>query len=243
LPPDAPSLAGGEDVTFLYLTQEEVIATGSGMASFVRWEEEHFRLYNEGKVILPSKVVLDLSERERGRINALPAYVGGYINVCGIKWVASFPNNPERYNIPRANAFIILNNSHTGAPLAIMDGTYISAMRTGAVTGVGLKYLAKKNSKVLAIIGCGVQARIQLMAVKVVLPHLSEVRCFDVNPHTSKTYAEDMHQKTGFNTQVADSVKEAIDGADIIITVTVADEPVVKDGWIKEGALFVHVGS
>jgi len=228
---------------FIYLTQEEVINTGVNMASFVKVEEEHFRLYDQGKIILPSKIVLDLGERERGRINALSAYVGGDIDVCGIKWVASFPNNPQRYRIPRANAFIILNDSHTGVPLAIMDGTYISAMRTGAVTGVGVKYLAREESEIVAMIGCGVQARTQLMAIKVVLANITEVRCYDVNKKISEAYAKDMCQKTGLNTKAVSLVQEAVTGADIIVTVTVADDPIVKDKFIKKGSLFVHVGS
>lgn len=232
-----------QNFKFIYLTQEEVMSTGMDMASFVQIEEEHFTLYDEGKIILPPKVVLDLDERNRGRINALSAYVGGDIDVCGIKWVASFPNNPQRYRIPRANAFIILNDSHTGIPLAVMDGTYISAMRTGAVTGVGVKYLAKKDSEVVAMIGCGVQARTQLMAIKVVLSNITEVRCYDVNNKTSEVYVKDMRQKTGLNTKAVSSVQEAVTGADVIVTVTVADEPIVKDKFIKKGSLFVHVGS
>ncbi len=228
---------------FIYLTQEEVISTGMDMASFVQIEEEHFSLYDEGKIILPAKVVLDLNERKRGRINTLSAYVGGEIDVCGIKWVASFPNNPQRYRIPRANAFIILNDSHTGAPLAVMDGTYISAMRTGAVTGVGVKYLAKKDSEIIAMIGCGVQARTQLLAIKVVLPNIAEVRCYDMSNKISEAYAEDMHQKTGLNCRAVSSVKEAVAGADVIVTVTVADEPIVKNRFVKKGSLFAHVGS
>lgn len=232
-----------QNFQFMYLTQEEVVSTGVDMASLVQIEEEHFRLYNESQIILPPKVVLDLGERKRGRINALPAYVGGDIDVCGIKWVASFPHNPQRYRIPRANAFIILNDSHTGVPLAIMDGTYISAMRTGAVTGVGVKYLARKDSEVVAMIGCGVQARTQLLAIKAVLSRITEVRCYDVNNKTSEAYAEDMAQRTELQTKAVSSVEEAVTGADVIVTVTVADEPLVKNKFMKKGSLFVHVGS
>ena len=228
---------------FIYLAQEEVISTGVDMDWFVEIEEEHFSLHDEGKIILPHKVVLDLDERKRGRINALPAYVGGDIDVCGVKWVASFPNNPRKHGSPRANAFIILNDSHTGTPLAIMDGTYISAMRTGAVTGVGVKYLAGKDTKIVAMIGCGVQAITQLMSIRTVLSSITEVRCYDVNNKTSQAYATDMGQKTGLNTKYVDSVEEASREEDMIVTVTVADEPIVKNRFVKKGSLFVHIGS
>jgi ornithine cyclodeaminase len=232
-----------KDFSFLYLTQEQVVNTGFDIGSFMEILEEHFRLYAQGKVILPTKVVLDLGERERGRINALTAYVGGDIDVCGIKWVASFPHNPQKYRIPRANAFIILNDSHTGAPLAVMDGTYVSAMRTGAVTGIGVKYLARRDSLTCAVIGCGVQARTQLMAIQAALPTLEEVLCYDINRGVSKTYAEEMGHKTGLKIEATDSVKAAVSDADITVTVTVADEPIVKDEFVKRGSLVVHVGS
>ena len=229
------------DFSFLYLNHEEVRATGFDMRSFVKVEEEHFRLYDQGKIILPEKMVLDLGERERGRINGLAAYVGGDIDVCGIKWIASFPKNPHTHHIPRANAFIILNDSHTGVPIVVMDGTYISAMRTGAVTGIGVKHLARKDSQTVAMIGCGVQSRTQLSAIQVVLPTISEVRCFDIHSDTANVYASDMNRKTGLNIRAVTTVQEAVVGADIIVTATVADEPIVK--FIKEGSLVVHIGS
>lgn len=232
-----------KNLDFIYLSQEDILNTGVDMPLFVQIIEEHFKLHGEDKIILPSKVVLDLGERKRGRINALPAYVGGDADVCGIKWVASFPHNPRLYGIPRANAFIILNDSHTGTPLAVMDGTYISAMRTGAVTGVGVKYLAREGSKVAAIIGCGVQARTQLMAIHEVLPNIVKVRCYDVNNGAAKRYAKYMHQKTGLDIRALNSTEEAVVGADVIVTVTVADEPIVKNKFVKQGSLFVHVGS
>jgi nucleoside-diphosphate-sugar epimerase len=80
-------------------------------------------------------MTLPPGEKERGRINGLAAYIGGDWEVAGIKWIPGFPNNPSRYKLPRANAFMILNDTNTGMPQAIMDGTLLSAMRTGAIGG------------------------------------------------------------------------------------------------------------
>ena len=88
-----------------------------------------------------------------GRINAMPSYLGGKYDMAGIKWIGSNPENPSRHNLPRASGLIILNNPKTKIPIAVMDGTIISAMRTGAVTGIAVKYLAKKNSQILGLIG------------------------------------------------------------------------------------------
>ena len=234
-------------IEFLYLSQEDVIAAGGlDMKMVVEGMERAFKLLNAGKVIIPNKIVMTLppGEKERGRINGLAAYIGGDWEVAGIKWIPGFPNNPSRYKLPRANAFLILNDTNTGMPLVIMDGTLLSAMRTGAVGGgVGAKYLARKDSEVAAIIGMGVQARTQALALKTVLPKLKEIRGYDVWKDRGRLVAKDIEKMTGITTKFVDTPKEAVEGADVIDTVTVADEPIVKDAWVKKGNLFIHMGS
>jgi ornithine cyclodeaminase/alanine dehydrogenase-like protein (mu-crystallin family) len=125
-----------------------------------------------------------------------------------------------------------------------MDGTLLSAMRTGAIGGgVGAKYLARKDSEVAAIIGMGVQARTQALALKTVLPKLKEIRGYDVWKDRGRLVAKDIEKMTGITTKFVDTPKEAVEGADVIDTVTVADEPIVKDAWVKKGNLFIHMGS
>jgi ornithine cyclodeaminase len=230
-------------VEFIYLSQEDVRATGIGMERVINVVEKVLALHDEGKVNLPSKVILDLGERERGRINAMPAHIGGDIEICGMKWIAGFPPNPVRFGIPRAHALIILNDSWTGVPLAIMDGTYISAMRTGAVTGVGAKYLANPDSEVVGIIGCGVQARTQMMAMKAAVPSVKVLKGYDIRVEASKQFVKWASEELGIKGEEVGSAKEAVEGSDIIATVTVADEPIVKDAWLKKGSFFAHVGS
>jgi ornithine cyclodeaminase len=194
-------------------------------------------------VNLPSKVILDLGERERGRINAMPAYLGGDFDICGMKWIAGFPPNPMKFGIPRAHALLILNDAWTGVPLAIMDCTYISAMRTGAVTGVGAKYLANPDSEVVGIIGCGVQAKTQIMAIKAVLPSIKFLKGYDIRKEASDRFVKWVSQEIGIEARSVPTAREAVEDSDIIVTVTVADEPIVKDTWLKKGSLFAHVGS
>jgi len=232
-----------DSVEFLYLSQEDVLATGMDMLKIIDTVEEVLGLHDDGKVNLPSKVILDLGERERGRINAMPAYVGGKFEICGIKWIAGFPPNPTKYGIPRAHALIVLNDSEKGVPLAIMDGTYISAMRTGAVTGVGAKYLANPDSKVFGIIGCGVQAKTQIMAIKAAIPSINLFKMYDLQKEASERLSKWASEKFNIESQAVDSPKEAVEDSDIIVTATVADEPIVKESWLKEGSLFTHVGS
>ena len=96
-----------KEIEFLYLNQTDVRATGVDMALALKAVEDSFRLYHQGQAILPHKVVLDMGERERGRGNAMPAYVGGEYNVFGIKWIAGFPKNPIRYGLPRGTGLYV----------------------------------------------------------------------------------------------------------------------------------------
>ena len=228
----------------IYLSEDDVKAAGADMALAVDAVENVLLLHARGEVNMPSKVILDMDERRHGRINAMPAYVGGGVRMCGIKWIAGFPNNPKRHGLPRANALIVLNDPETGLPLAILDGTRISALRTGAVTGVGVRYLARKDSSHMGLIGAGVQARTQIEAVKLVLPGIKTIRVFDIRRQTAvelTAWCRENCRDTAVT--VAETPEQAVTGADIVITATVADEPIVKAGWLKEGVLFVHVGS
>ena len=211
-------------VEFLYLSQEDVLATGIDMPKSIDIVERVLALHDEGKVNLPSKVILDLGERDRGRINAMPAYLGGDFEICGIKWIAGFPPNPTKYGIPRAHALIVLNDSETGVPLALMDGTYISAMRTGAVTGVGAKYLANPDSEVVGIIGCGLQARTQIMAIKAAIPSVAFLKGYDIRGEVSEKFTQWASEELSIKAEPVRAPREAVAGSDIIATVTVAKQ-------------------
>jgi ornithine cyclodeaminase len=227
-----------------YLDGDQVEAVGADMNLALEAVEEVFRMHARNEVNLPSKVVLDMDERRHGRVNAMPAYLGGSFHICGLKWIAGFPNNPRKYGIARAHALIILNNADTGLPVAIIEGSRISALRTGAVTGIGGRYLARRDSQTLALIGAGVQAWTQFEAMQTVLERLTETRIFDID----RKKAESMQTRAAsrwpdLKVSVADSPEEAITDADCVITATVADEPIVKAAWLKEGVFFAHVGS
>jgi ornithine cyclodeaminase len=232
-----------KDIEFIYLNQRDVIATGVDMGDAIAAVEDAFRHHMAGKTILPYKTVVDLGEIERGRGNAMPGYVGGDYEALGIKWIAGFPQNPRKHGLPRATGFFILNDSWTGVPLSVMDCTWLSALRTGAVTGAGAKLLARQDSESVAIIGAGVQGRTQLEALMVALPGIRTVRAFDINMATSQRFAEDMNAAHGIEVKAVDSAEKAVVGADIIVTVTVANEPIVKDAWLKPGSFFSAVGS
>jgi ornithine cyclodeaminase len=231
------------DIEFLYLNQADIRSTGIDMKAAMDAVEEAFILHHQGKVLLPHKTVLDMGERERGRCNAMPSYVGGQYDAFGIKWIAGFPQNPKKYGMPRATGFFILNDAEKGFPLAVMDCTLLSAMRTGAVTGVGAKRLASQDSEVVAMIGTGVQARTQTDALMLAVPNIKKIKGYDVNFSAAQQYAIEMKEKFGVEAEAVQTPEAAVRDADIIVTVTVADEPIVKDAWVKKGSFFSAVGS
>lgn len=237
---------GIADITFL--SQEDVLAAGGlDMSLAVPTMEEVFRLHYKQDYVLPRKSVLrwgdHASEAVKGRINALPGSIGGDIQAVGIKWLGSSPQNPGRYNIPDANGVIILNDPETLAPMAIMDANVISAARTGANTAVAAKYLAKKDSAIVGLIGAGVQNRTQLLALHYVFPHLSEIRIYDINAERAEIFAQEMSAKIRKPVTVANSAAEAVSGADIYVTATVATQPIIKAEWLVPGVFYSHVGN
>ncbi|WP_373446162.1 hypothetical protein [Salinicoccus bachuensis] len=209
--------------------------------------EKVFSLHERKEYVLPNKTVLrwgDLaSESSLGRVNSMPASIGGNFNAIGIKWIGSAPKNPDDFNLPRASAVIVLNDYETLFPKAILDGMLISAMRTGANSGVAAKYLAKKNSKTLGLVGAGAQNKTQLLAMKEVLKDLEEVKITDLNRGRAIQFSEEMSTEVNLPIKVVDTAEEAVRGSDVFITATVTKEPIIKKEWIEKGMLYLHVGS
>jgi len=204
-----------------------------------------FRLQALGDTRLPSKPTIrwsdaiDSEERE-GRIMAMPAYVGGDMDVAGLKWIPSVPDNAAR-GLPRGIGLIVLTDRVTGLPLAVMDGTVVSAMRTGAVTGLCCALLAREGSSVATLLGAGVQARTQLLGLRASLPGLSEIRVWDVVPGRAAAFCAEAHG--GPRLVAVEDPEGACRGADVIVPVTMAREPYVPPAWLGPGGLFVSISS
>lgn len=199
--------------------------------------EYAFKLAAEGKVIAPPKLYLDLPQYQ-GDFRAMPAYIDG---MAGVKWVCGYPNN-LRYNLPSVMATIILCDPNTGCPLAIMDGRHITTLRTGAAGGVAVKYLARRGSSIIGMIGAGVQARTQLLAISKVLPRIEEVKVFDKDKNTSLRYANQMSAELNINVRSVEVLEEATE-ADIVVTTTSSTEPVVKKQHIRPGTHINAIGA
>ena len=231
------------EAAFLFLSQEDVLAAGGlDVPATIDVVEEALRLHAGGETRLPSKTTILWSdeiesEETRGRIMAMPAYVGGSIGLAGLKWMPSVPSNPAR-GLPRGIGLIVLTDPETGLPVAVMDGTVVSAARTGAVTAVAVRRLAPAGARTAAMLGAGVQAGTQLPALEAVLPSLEEIRVWDIAPGKAETFAARSERAV-----VVPSAEDACRDADVVVAATMAPDPYVSGDWLGPGSLFCSVSS
>lgn len=233
-------------VGFLYLSQEDVIkAGGLEMKRIIKAVEMAFRASAKGETINPPKTVVMWDKGKpvdiRRRVIAMPSCIESEKKFAGIKGISSAPDNPKNLGIPRATALIILNDYDSGIPICLMDGTIISAMRTGATSGVAARYLAKKESRSAGIIGTGVQGRTQLMALKVVLPHLKQIQVYDLDGEKAKRFAREMGSALDVEVKVVESPEAVFQEGDVVVTATVSDHSYIKRSWLQEGCLYIEI--
>lgn len=221
----------------LYLTQEEVRSI-LDMRSTIEAVESGFREMGLGNIEMPARVYLHF---EKGVLIAMPAYLKT-LDAAGLKVVTVHPENPAKHNLPAVIARIILNDPAKGEPLAIMDGTYITALRTGAAGACGIKYLSREDSKTAGIIGLGVQGRSQLLGLCEVRD-IETVKAYDVVPAARKAYVESMAEEVGVDIRVVDSVAEAAKGSDIVVTCTPSPTPFLTDGMLDAGVHISAIGA
>lgn len=195
--------------------------------------EEAFRQHGLKKVQMPPKIYLSFSN---GDLRTMPAYIES-LGIAGVKIVNSHPENPEK-GLPTVMAVVVLNDPATGAPIAAMDGTYLTDMRTGAAGAAAVKYLARKDSKVVGMIGAGRQARTQLLAINEVID-VEEVKVAGRSSEGIEKFVKEM--SIGFKI-VPKTIEEACE-CDVLVTTTPVREPIVRNEWISEGMHINAIGA
>lgn len=204
------------------------------MSEAVPAVEDAFAAHARGTARMPSKVYLSL-EQHHGDFRAMPAYFPGDDSAsAGVKWVNSHSRNPEKHGLPAVMAVYILSDPDTAVPLSIMDGTLLTAARTGAAAAVASKHLARKNPRTIGFVGCGVQSRWLLDAHKVLFGAL-EVLAHDVRSDAAVSFAGEVGGR-------AVSLEEAC-ACDIVCTSTPVREPVIKRAMIKKGTHINAMGA
>ncbi|MFC2008874.1 alanine dehydrogenase [Chloroflexota bacterium] len=210
------------------------------MTEVLKLVEQAFMERGKGRAQMPPKSYIFFS-RHNGDLRVMPAYLEE-LNEPGVKLVNVHPDNPAKHGIPTVLATILLFDPDTGTPVCIMDGTFVTTMRTAAASGVAVKYLARKDSRVLGVVGAGGQSLRQVEAINEVLK-LEQVKVFDVAESRANELARTIEQRFGLSAKGVSSAEEVAKGSDVIVTVTPSSTPVVHDSWVGAGTHISAIGA
>ena len=228
----------------LFLSQEDLLQAGCLDLRLAMGAAENAMLaFRNKEILFPEKVVQIFNDDTQERINCLPATLLPE-KVCGVKWVSVFPGNPENHGVQNLSAVIVLSEIERGFPIAFMDGTLCSNVRVGAMGAIAAKHFARRDSRSIAFIGAGEQAKMHFIALKTVIPALEECRVSAKYAYEEKQFVDEMGPLfPDVRFLAADTnAQRAVEGADILVTATSAQAPLLKAAWMKPGAFYSHIG-
>lgn len=223
----------------LLLTKEQIESILT-MEDTIKVVEEGFKAFNAGKAVIPFPLGLEIKEN-RGEVHIKPGYLKGSDKYC-IKIASGFYDNPK-IGLPSSGGMILLFDARTGAPRSLLvDRGFITDMRTAGAGALATRCLAKKSVEAVAVIGTGLQARLQIEA-------LSKVRDFRVLKVWGRTlanverYVEDMRQKLKAEILPVGSAEEAVRNSEVVVTATTSTSPLVKKEWVDKGLHITAMGA
>jgi len=200
-------------------------------------EQAHIQC-STGRAVMPVRLVVPLPQIH-GRITSMPGFLNDD-NALGMKVITYFQDNPKR-GLPAILATIMLFSVETGKMIAVMDGSYITAIRTACASAMATRALANRETPVLGILGAGVQARAHIQALSRVRK-LQQIKIYSPSGISATKIRKDMESDVGF-VKVAASAEDAVKHSDIVVTVTTAKEPILKSEWLNAGVHINAVGS
>ena len=233
-----PDIIRGKEI--LYVTRSQIEGMGYTHIDIMKLTAMALAEHGKKMVEMPAKI--GIHPIYNAFHHAMPAFVPA-AGASGIKWVACFPEN-YKYGLDQTSALIILNDVQTGWPLAIIDGTWITAKRTAAVSAIAVEKLAGKNSAEVGILGCGVQGHEHLIALATVMNNLKKVKVLDIRPGIAQQLIDRFKGDYSFEIVETTSVEELVRDSDVVVTATAIlqkPNPIIKDEWIKRGALLLPV--
>ena len=195
----------------------------------------------QGRAIMPQRAVIRVAEHN-GVFLAMPAYIGGDLGTLGLKMVTVYPDNPGQKKLPTIFGTMLLCDETTGQAVAIMDAGYLTAVRTGAASGVATRHLARRDARTCVVFGAGVQAREQLKAMALVRD-LQRVTVLDVVAEARDRFCRDMSAELDLAVEATEDAEGAVREADIVVTASSSHTPVFAGAWLKPGAHVNNIGS
>jgi ornithine cyclodeaminase/alanine dehydrogenase len=203
--------------------------------------ERAFADLAKGDANMPQRTPIPLSDKS-GLALFMPAHIKG-LGALGAKVVTVYKDNIKKFNLPVVLGTIIILDENTGFPIAIMDGGFLTAMRTGAVSGVATKYMAREDAKIGMVFGTGVQAFAQVLAVHEARP-LEKLFAYSIDSMDARRqFVEKISKSIGVEAEIVEDPREAVGKSDIVILATSASEPIVEGAWFKPGTHINGIGS
>ncbi|EJX18941.1 hypothetical protein SOJ_03700 [Staphylococcus sp. OJ82] len=230
----------------LYLNRSDIEQAGGNHSTvYVNALTEALKAHANQDFVQPLKPYLRANGTEghiADRIIAMPSHIGGQDPVSGIKWIGSKHDNPSERKIERASGVIILNDPETNYPIAVMEASLISSMRTAAVSVIAAQKLAKKGFEALTIIGCGLIGDRQLQSMLEQFDHIKQVYVFDQFEKASASFIEKWAEaRPEIHFVQATTAKEAVENGEVVITCTVTDKPYIEYDWIQKGTFISNI--
>ncbi|MDY0305428.1 MAG: ornithine cyclodeaminase family protein [Desulfovibrio aminophilus] len=226
----------------LWLSRADLDSLGLGMPAIMDAVEQGFACLGRGEAEMPAKI--GIHPRHDCFIHAMPCWIGGAVDRCGIKCVSGYPPNQKK-GLPYITGVMVLIDPETGLTQAVMDAGWVTAWRTGAASGVYAKHFGDPDSEVVSVIGLGVQGRVNLLAFKEVFPKIKQVRCFDPVAGQPERFLKDMGSELPrAEFVVCADAKSCVADADVVVTCTpIVEKPerFVHRAWLKEKVLAVSV--
>ena len=254
-------------IDFLYLSEQDMIKAGvTDMSSCVDTMEEMFILLHKGDyrmagpnndshgamITFPEESPFPSMPKPTAdrRLMAMPAYLGGDFQTCGVKWYGSNIANREK-GLPRSILMFILNDIDTGAPLAYMSANLLSAYRTGAIPGVGARHLARKDAKVIGLLGPGVMGKTSVASFMAVRPEIDSIKIKGRGQKSLDSFLSWLKEEYPqiSNIQIVESNEEVVRNSDIVTFCNSGEVgnpslyPIVKREWVKKGAFLAMPAS
>jgi len=232
-----------QEVHIHYLNGPDIAALGITDAEILQAIETSLAAQGRGECVIEPRMHLMPKAGVDGHFNVLRGAIGAPINMAGVKVVGDFVDN-YRQDLPSEVGMLTLFNPRTGIPAAIIDATAITEMRTGAVTAIGAKYLARKNAKVLGHIGARGTAYWNVRLLDGLFD-FDEIRVHSARPESRNAFGERLSRDLGKPVRVCDNWHDTVAGADIVVEASRLREPtpLLKTGWIKPGAFVVPYGT
>ncbi len=212
------------------------------MPDTLEYVEEAYKQLTLGNALVPQRIAI--TDPAPGLTLIMPGIIGGKMNALATKIVSVYKKNPEKYKMPTVLAKVMVQDINTGDIVGIMDGSLITAMRTGAATGVSVKYLARKNSTTLGIYSAGVQARKQVSAVYWGLNEkLEKCKVYDLNKDLAEDFKKELEKELGIEIEIAESGDNLLFGTDIIVAATTSTTPLFSGEKVLEGTHISSIGA